>query len=72
MHCWFCESPLASDGPGAIYCSFAACPACKELAPPGAALDAAAPARWQAMKEAGTLRDNLLRAGLLDRSFDNP
>ncbi len=69
MHCWFCESALRGADPGEIYCAFADCPACKDLAPIGAALDAPATEHWQAMKEAGTLRDNLRRAGLLEHPF---
>lgn len=65
MHCWFCESPLRSAGPGEIYCPLAACPACKELAPAEALLDSEETALWRSMREAGTLRRNLVAAGFV-------
>jgi hypothetical protein len=72
MHCWFCESPLRSAGPGEIYCPLAECPACKDLAPAWAVLDGPETALWRSMRQAGTLRDALLRAGLLSHPFDAP
>lgn len=63
MHCWFCKSPLAS-GPAGPYCPFAACPACKELAPAYALLDGREPERWRRLREAGQLGRNLAEAGL--------
>lgn len=65
MHCWFCESPLRSSGPGEIYCPFGSCPACKDLAPAWALLDGPESERWRRMKDAGTLRGNLAEAGLI-------
>ena len=65
MHCWFCESPLRSAGPGEIYCPLADCPACKDLAPAYALLNAPETERWQRMREAGRLEINLQEAGLL-------
>ena len=47
-----------------IYCPFADCPACKELAPAYALLDGPETELWRSMREAGTLRRNLLDAGL--------
>ena len=67
MHCWFCESPLRR-GPAGFYCPFAECPAIKDGAG-WAALAGAETERWQRMKEAGTLRRNLLEAGLLEHPF---
>ena len=62
MHCWFCESPLASS-PTGIYCPFADCPACKDDAGT-APLNGPEPERWRRMREAGRLAVNLQEAGL--------
>ena len=64
MHCWFCENPLRR-GPAGFYCPFAACPAIKDDAG-WAVLNDLETERWWRMKEAGTLRRNLLEAGLLE------
>ena len=58
MHCWFCESTLRVAGPGQIYCPFAKCPACKELAPDYALLDGKETERWRRMRESGVLQRN--------------
>ena len=71
MHCWFCESPLRSAGPGEIYCPFAECPACKELAPAYTLLDGKETMRWRALREGGILESALREAGLLEES-DEP
>jgi hypothetical protein len=65
MHCWFCESPLRSAGPGEIYCPFAACPACKDKAPAYTLLDGRETALWRAMREGGSLETSLRDAGLI-------
>ena len=62
MNCWFCESQLRHNGQG-FYCPFAACPACKDDAD-DSALDGPETERWQRMREAGILEDNLREAGL--------
>ncbi len=62
MNCWFCESQLRHNGRG-FYCPFELCPACKDDAG-DSMLDGPETERWQRMREAGILEDNLGEAGL--------